>query len=103
MGTVVFPDAGLKIFLTASPEVRARRRYNQLRKKGINVTLSRLSVEIAERDRRDRERETAPLVPAPDAILLDTSVLSIDTVLARVLELAGERGLGSPQTRDGQS
>lgn len=93
MGTVVFPGAELKIFLTASAEVRALRRYKQLSEKGIDVNLAALSLEIAQRDRRDRERETAPLEPAPDALEIDTSVLSIEAVLARVLAEARSRGL----------
>ena len=93
MGTVVFPGAELKIFLTASAEVRALRRYKQLSEKGIDVNLATLSLEIAQRDRRDRERETAPLEPAPDALEIDTSVLSIEAVLARVLAEARSRGL----------
>lgn len=93
MGTVVFPDAELKIFLTANPEVRALRRYKQLSSKGIDVNLAGLSVEIAERDRRDRERDTAPLRAAADALEIDTSALSIEAVLARVMELAQQRSL----------
>ena len=93
MGTVVFPGAELKIFLTASAEVRALRRYKQLSEKGIDVNLATLSLEVAQRDRRDRERETAPLEPAPDALEIDTSVLSIEAVLARVLAEARSRGL----------
>ena len=94
MGTAVFPDATLKIFLTASPAVRAERRYKQLRDKGIGVNLAALSIEIAERDRRDRERAAAPLEPAADAIEIDTSALSIEAVLDRVRGLVRARGLG---------
>ena len=93
MGTVVFSDAELKIFLTASAAVRARRRHNQLRQKGIDVSLADLSVEIEQRDRRDREREAAPLMAAADAIEIDTTALAIDVVLERVLALARSRGL----------
>ena len=75
MGTVVFPRAELKIFLTASSEERARRRYKQLKDKDSNVTLAALSLEIAERDRRDTTRSAAPLVPAADAIVLDSTAL----------------------------
>lgn len=75
MGTVVFPSAELKIFLTASSEERARRRYKQLKDKDSNVTLAALSLEIAERDRRDTTRSAAPLVPAADAIVLDSTAL----------------------------
>ncbi|MBF8268865.1 MAG: Cytidylate kinase [Gammaproteobacteria bacterium] len=84
MGTVVFPDAGLKIFLTASPEVRADRRYKQLKDKGNSVNLARLSAEIKERDARDAGRSISPLIPAPDAIVIDTSELNIDEVCSRV-------------------
>jgi CMP/dCMP kinase len=72
MGTVVFPDAALKIFLTASPEVRAERRYKQLIEKGISANLRALSRDLAERDARDRNRALAPLVPAPDSQVLDS-------------------------------
>jgi cytidylate kinase len=76
MGTVVFPDARLKIFLTASPEERARRRYNQLKEKDSGVSLAALSLEIAERDRRDSTRSVAPLVAAADAIVLDSTAMN---------------------------
>ena len=76
MGTVVFPGAQLKIFLTASPEERARRRYNQLKEKDSGVSLAALSLEIAERDRRDSTRSVAPLVPAADAIVLDSTAMN---------------------------
>ncbi|MFT5392110.1 MAG: cytidylate kinase [Gammaproteobacteria bacterium] len=94
MGTVVFVDAPLKIFLTASAEVRAMRRYNQLSAKGNDVNLAALSVEIAERDRQDRERTTAPLRIAEDAHLVDTSERSIEAVLECVLKKAIKSGLG---------
>jgi len=84
MGTVVFPDAVLKIFLTASAEERARRRYNQLKGKGLGVTMGGLLDEIAERDARDRERAASPLVAAEDAVQLDTSELTIDEVVDRL-------------------
>ena len=93
MGTVVFPAAELKIFLTASPSVRAERRYKQLKQKGIDVNLARLSEDIAARDRRDEQREVSPLQPASDAIILDTTTLDIETVEESVLVLAQERGL----------
>ena len=93
MGTVVFPNAELKIFLTASPSIRAKRRYKQLKQKGIDVSLARLSEDIAARDRRDREREVSPLQPAGDAIILDTSALDIDAVEKSVSALLKERGL----------
>ena len=91
MGTVVFSDAALKIFLTASPEVRARRRYKQLIEKGIAANLAALSRDLAERDQRDATRKVAPLVPAPDSQVLDSSALSIEEVVERILQLwAGE-------------
>jgi cytidylate kinase len=85
MGTVVFPDARLKIFLTASVEVRAARRLKQLIEQGSSASLATIAAEIAERDRRDRERSVAPLVAAPDARILDTSALSV-AESSRVLE-----------------
>lgn len=85
MGTVVFPDAALKIFLKASPEERAMRRYNQLKEMGINVTLSDLIKELSERDRRDKERIVAPLKPADDAICIDTDHLTIEQVVERII------------------
>jgi cytidylate kinase len=88
MGTVVFPDAELKIFLVASPEERAKRRFNQLKLKGIDVNLSDLVEELRERDKRDQERAVAPLKPATDAILIDTDQLTIEQVVARVLSEA---------------
>jgi CMP/dCMP kinase len=91
MGTVVFPDAALKIFLTASPEVRARRRYKQLIEKGITANLGALSRDLAERDQRDATRAVAPLVPAPDSQVLDSSALSVEEVADRVLSLWSEK------------
>ena len=88
MGTVVFPDAPLKIFLTASPEERANRRYKQLKEKGMSANLPRLIEEIRERDERDSNRTTAPLRPAEDAILIDSSALSIDEVTGEILKAA---------------
>ncbi len=88
MGTVVFPDADVKIFLIASPEERASRRYNQLMEKGINVTLSDLILELRERDKRDQERAVAPLRPADDAVCIDTDHLTIEQVVERVLSEA---------------
>ncbi len=85
MGTIVFPDAGVKIFLTASPEERARRRFIQLMEKGINVNLSDLIEELRERDKRDQERAVAPLRPAEDAICIDTDKLTIEQVVERVM------------------
>lgn len=85
MGTVVFPDSPLKIFLTASTEERARRRYLQLKAKGDDVSLSSLLDEIRARDERDTQRAVAPLKPAADAIQLDSTELSIDQVLERIM------------------
>ena len=84
MGTVVFPDAGVKIFLTASPEERAKRRYNQLKEKGLDANLPRLVAEIYERDYRDTNRSVAPLLPAKDALVVDSTVLSVREVLEQV-------------------
>ncbi len=86
MGTQVFPDARLKIFLTASAEERARRRYKQLMDKGMRVSMSDLVREIAERDRRDRERAVAPLRQAEDAVLIDTTSLTVDEIVRAVVE-----------------
>jgi cytidylate kinase len=94
MATVVFPDASLKIFLTASPEVRAERRYKQLIEKGINANLRALSRDLQERDARDANRALAPLVPAPDSQVLDSSALSVDEVVEQILERYEERILG---------
>lgn len=89
MGTVVFPEARLKVFLTASVEERARRRYKQLIAKGISSTMDGLLRDIRERDARDQGRAAAPLAPAADAVLLDTTDLSIDAAIERVLALYG--------------
>ena len=86
MGTVVFPDAVLKVFVTASPEERARRRYNQLIEKGNSITLPSLLRDIRERDERDSRRATAPLKPAADALILDTTDLTIDAATAFVVQ-----------------
>jgi cytidylate kinase len=91
MGTVVFPSAPLKIFLTASAEERARRRHKQLMEKGVTVNLADLSQEIEERDRRDSDRPVAPLRPAEDAVVLDSTGLRIDEVVDKVLALARNR------------
>jgi cytidylate kinase len=92
MGTVVFPDAGLKIFLDASADERARRRLNQLRKAGIEARIAALREEIRERDVRDRSRSVSPLKPADDAVTIDTTELSVESVLARVGQLIEARG-----------
>ena len=93
MGTVIFPTAPLKIFLTASAEERARRRYKQLKDKGFDVSLVALSQELAERDRRDANRAVSPLKPADDAELLDSTGMSIEQVEQAVLTLAKTRQL----------
>jgi len=87
MGTVIFPDAGIKIFLTASADERARRRYKQLKDKGVSITLAGLLGEILARDARDASRAVAPLRPADDAVTIDTTGLTVDAVVARVLSL----------------
>ena len=91
MGTVVFPQAEVKIFLTASAAERALRRYKQLKEKGVAATLAALSLEIAERDLRDMNRAVSPLVASADAILLDTTGMSVDAVVERVLGVARGR------------
>jgi len=88
MGTTVFPHARLKIFLTASAEERAQRRYKQLKEKGLPANLAALTAEIEERDARDRSRAASPLVPAPDAVEIDSTVLGIDEVVEQVLQQA---------------
>ncbi len=90
MGSHVFPEAGLKIFLTASAEERARRRHKQLKDKGLDVSLAALSRDIEDRDRRDSQRKVAPLTPADDARILDSSGQSIEAVTNTVLEWASE-------------
>ncbi len=87
MGTVVFPDAKYKVFLTASASERAERRYKQLKLKGIDANLSTITTDIQERDQRDSERQFAPLVPAADAVYIDSSTMSIQAVIAEVLSL----------------
>jgi cytidylate kinase len=91
MGTVVFPQADLKIYLTASPEERALRRYKQLKDKGSGVSLAALSREITERDLRDSTRAVAPLKPAPDARVIDSTGLPVEAVVARVIEWGAGR------------
>ena len=93
MGTVVFPDADVKIFLTASPEERAKRRYKQLIEKGISVNLATLSREIAERDERDATRSVAPLRPAPGAVILDTTGVTIDQIVDQIISLIDQAEL----------
>lgn len=90
MGTVVFPGATYKVFLTASAEVRARRRHKQLKEKGISSNLADLIAEISERDLRDSQRAVAPLKPAETALLLDSTRLGIEAVLQQVVALCHE-------------
>lgn len=91
MGTVVFPDAPFKVFLTASAEIRAKRRFDQLKTKGFDVNLARLLESIQARDVRDLSRKSSPLKAADDALLLDTSDLSIKEVVARILDYVNQR------------
>jgi CMP/dCMP kinase len=91
IGSVVFPDADLKIFLVASPEVRAERRWREHQQKGDAIDLARTLEEIHERDRRDRERETSPLVRAADAVVVDSTAMEPEEVARLVVMLAGER------------
>ena len=93
MGTVIFPDAALKIFLTASAEARALRRYKQLKEKGESVNLSRLSEDIEKRDERDRTRAVAPLRPADDALVIDSTEMSIEEVLSTIQILIEESSI----------
>ena len=88
IGTVVLPDAEVKIFLTASVEVRAQRRYKELVEKGVSCDLSEIEKDIADRDEQDRNRAIAPLKQAEDAILVDTSNMDIDQVVDRIMEIA---------------
>lgn len=94
MGSVVFPDASLKVFLTASPAIRAQRRYKQLIDKGIDANLHALSRDLVQRDARDAARAVAPLAPAPDALQLDTSERSVDAVVGMIVAWCRERKLG---------
>ena len=95
MGTVVFPSADLKIYLTASPEERAQRRYKQLINKGVGVNLRALLQDIASRDERDANRQVSPLRPAQDAVVIDTTALTIEQVLESVL---AQVSLALPET-----
>lgn len=93
MGTIVFPDAQLKIYLTASAEERAARRYNQLKNKGHAVRLDDLLEDILSRDARDMQRSVAPLVPADDAVTIDSTGMGIEEVIDAIFRLAVERGM----------
>jgi len=87
IGTVICPDAGAKLFVTASAECRAERRFKELTGKGMDITLDQVLADVKERDARDRSRETAPLIPADDAVLIDTSDMTIDQAVARAIEI----------------
>ena len=91
IGTKVFPDADIKLFIEASPDVRAERRWKEDFNKGRDVSLDSIKAELEERDRRDRERTATPLIKADDAILIDTSLMSVEDVVARVLEIITSR------------
>ena len=93
MGTVVFPDAPLKVYLDASAQVRAERRYKQLKNKGLSVSFRALLANLVERDARDRERAVSPLVPAQDALIIDSTDLGIEEVLNQVLTEVRDRHL----------
>lgn len=91
LGTVIFPDAPLKIFLDADVEIRAQRRYKQLNEKGISAKISDLLSDLVLRDKRDKERLYAPLIPATDAVIIDSSNISIDVVVQNILNLWAQR------------
>jgi cytidylate kinase len=91
MGTVVFKDAPVKVFLTASAEERAQRRFNQLKDKGFDVKIGRLLNDIRQRDERDQNREVAPLIPAEGALIIDSNDLSIDEVVNKILSFTNEK------------
>ena len=92
IGTAVFPDAEFKFFLDASPEVRAERRWRELAARGVKITPEEVLAQLRERDRRDSERELAPLIPAPDAIVIDASRLGVDEVVALMAQHIKARG-----------
>jgi cytidylate kinase len=91
MGTVVFPQAVLKIFFTASRDVRAKRRYKQLKDKGIDANLPQLVIELEQRDERDSSRSASPLIAAADAVTIDTTSLGVEDVFNEVMKLVGQR------------
>jgi CMP/dCMP kinase len=95
IGTVICPDAAIKLFVTASPEARAERRYRELRERGVDTIKPRVLAEMAERDRRDSERAAAPLLAAPDAYLLDTSDMDADAAFAAALAFIERKGFRS--------
>lgn len=90
-GTVIFPDADIKFFLTASAEVRAERRYRELKEKGLNVNYERILREVKERDRLDKTRKESPLKPAEDAVIIDTSDKDIDQVFRQLIDIIKKR------------
>ncbi|WP_170769914.1 (d)CMP kinase [Ruegeria lacuscaerulensis] len=96
IGTVICPEAEAKLFVTASAEVRAERRYLELSAKGDDVTREQVLADVRERDARDAERSTAPMKPAEDAVLLDTSDLSVEEALAQAITLIAERKPATP-------
>jgi CMP/dCMP kinase len=98
IGSVVFPDAELKIFLTASPEVRAERRWREHRQRGEKIELARTLEEIRERDRRDQERHSSPLVRAADAVVVDSTAMAAEEVARLVVMLAREQSVSKPRT-----
>jgi cytidylate kinase len=91
MGTVVFPDAVVKLYLTASAEARAQRRYTQLKEKGMDVNIARLLTDIQARDERDTNRSVAPLVPAEDAIVIDSTDLDISQVFETAMDIINSK------------
>ncbi len=91
IGTVICPEADVKLFVTASAEVRAERRFLELSAKGSDVTRDQVLADVRERDARDAERSTAPMKPAEDAVLLDTSELSIDDALATAIDIIRQK------------
>lgn len=97
MGTVVFPDAPLKVFLTASIAERAERRWKQLREQGVDANLDTLYRDLAERDARDVQRSVSPLKAAPDAVTVDSTAMDIQAVLSRILSLIADRGVAERQ------
>lgn len=97
MGTVVFPDAPFKIFLTASLEERAKRRFRQLKEQGYDVNLDQIIKDLQGRDQRDRSRKESPLVPAPDAVVIDSTNLPIDAVIERILALLPSKMASRPR------
>ena len=93
MGTVVFPQADLKLFLTASAKIRAERRVNQLKNQGVTAKIDQIISDIEARDERDRNRSVAPLLPAEDAIVIDTSLLTIEQVVDNAIKIMQERAV----------